>query len=67
MDEKFLQEIRRQEQILDENGSSSPEAEDGKEETTPTVEVQKVATAEEQVEPTVAPPNGQRTLFGGDV
>ena len=67
MDEKFLQEIRRQEQILDENDTSSPEAEDGKEETTPTVEVQKVATAEEQVEPTVAPPNGQRTLFGGDV
>ena len=61
MDEKFLQEIRRQEQILDESGVDSPEDEPNK-----NLE-EKVESVEEKVEPAIAPPEGQRTLFGGDV
>ena len=61
MDEKFLQEIRRQEQILDESGVESPEDESNK-----NLE-EKTESVEEKVEPAIAPPEGQRTLFGGDV
>jgi DNA topoisomerase-6 subunit B len=61
MDEKFLQEIRRQEQILDESGVDSPEDQPNEN------PEGKIESAEEKVEPTVAPPEGQRTLFGGDV
>jgi len=69
MDEKFLQEIRRQEQIMDENGVDSPETEDEDEvvaEPEPEKKEVPKMPAEEMVEPTVAPPEGQRTLFGGD-
>ena len=67
MDEKFLEEIRRQEQLLTESGIASPEdgAEQDKSITEPTE--QKTEVVEEKVEPAVAPPDGQRTLFGGDV
>ena len=81
MDEQFLQEIRRQEQLLDESGIASPEVEiEGgpKESDEGNVEVTAVppetekedappAPVEENIEPAVAPPEGQRTLFGGDV
>ena len=72
MDEKFLQEIRRQEQIMEESDVDSQEAEPGSEavdepETVPEKnEISEVPT-EEGVEPAVAPPEGQRTLFGGEV
>ena len=81
MDEQFLQEIRRQEQLLDESGIDSPEAEseDGPTElieenieaadAPPETEKEDAppAPVEENIEPSVAPPEGQRTLFGGDV
>jgi DNA topoisomerase-6 subunit B len=80
MDEIFLQEIRRQEQLLDESGIDSPEAEIENEPTELIEENVEVAAApetekedappapvEENIEPSVAPPEGQRTLFGGDV
>ena len=72
MDEKFLQEIRRQEQIMEESDVDSQEAEPGSEavdepETVPEKnEISEVPT-EEGVEPAVAPPEGQSTLFGGEV
>tara|TARA_B100001142_G_scaffold324751_1_gene377010 strand:+ start:2684 stop:4783 length:2100 start_codon:yes stop_codon:yes gene_type:complete len=67
MDEKFLEEIRRQEQLLTESGIASPEdeAEQDTGITEPTE--QKTEVVAEKVEPAVAPPDGQRTLFGGDV
>lgn len=64
MDEKFLQEIRRQEQLFKESEDESTPSEQTLEEapvaSTPPV-------VEEVAEPAVAPPEGQRTLFGGDV
>ena len=51
MDEKFLEEIRRQERALNEPDES--DAEDDQH-------------AQPVAEPTVAPPSGQTTLFGGD-
>ena len=63
MDEKFLQEVRRQEQILVESGISAPETEAIETE----VVEEESETVEQKVEPAVAPPDGQRTLFGGDV
>ena len=51
MDEKFLEEIRRQERALTEPNESDAEEDQHS---------QPVA------EPTVAPPSGQTTLFGGD-
>ena len=69
MDEKFLQEIRRQEQIMDESGVDSPEDEGEEAESQTKPEKKEVAEvpAGETVEPAIAPPEGQRTLFGGDV
>jgi len=81
MDEQFLQEIRRQEQLLDESGIDSPEVEIEDEPTElieenieaadapPETEKEDAppAPVEENIEPSVAPPEGQRTLFGGDV
>jgi DNA topoisomerase-6 subunit B len=52
MDEKFLEEIRRQERALSEPGDADSTQEE---------------PAEPMGEPTVAPPTGQTTLFGGDV
>jgi DNA topoisomerase-6 subunit B len=52
MDEKFLEEIRRQERALSEPGDADSTQEE---------------PAEPMGEPTVAPPSGQTTLFGGDV
>ena len=52
MDEKFLEEIRRQERALSELGDADSTQEE---------------PAEPMGEPTVAPPSGQTTLFGGDV
>jgi DNA topoisomerase-6 subunit B len=52
MDEKFLEEIRRQERALSESGDADSTQEE---------------PAEPMGEPTVAPPSGQTTLFGGDV
>ena len=51
MDEKFLEEIRRQERALTEPNESDAEEEQ---------------PAQPVAEPTVAPPSGQTTLFGGD-
>jgi DNA topoisomerase-6 subunit B len=73
MDEKFLQEIRRQEQLLleDEGGSAQSEPSTKESSPQPTPKVAPIAeappVAAEIVEPAVAPPEGQRTLFGGDV
>ena len=63
MDEKYLEEIRNQEKILNELNSVN-ESQDS-------VEVESVAPTEiiEQPpipEPAVKPPTGQSTLFGGD-
>ena len=64
MDEKFLQEIRRQEQLFKESEDENTPPEQ-------TLDQAPVASAppvvEEVAEPAVAPPEGQRTLFGGDV
>ena len=60
MDETFLQEILRQEQLMDESGIESPEAESEKDEVSN-------EPVEESVPPAIAPPDGQRTLFGGGV
>ena len=51
MDEKFLEEIRRQERALTEPDESDAEEDQH---------------AQPVAEPTVAPPSGQTTLFGGD-
>ena len=51
MDEKFLEEIRRQERALTEPNESDAEEDQ---------------PAQPVAEPTVAPPSGQTTLFGGD-
>ena len=51
MDEKFVEEIRRQERALTEPNESDAEEEQ---------------PAQPVAEPTVAPPSGQTTLFGGD-
>ena len=51
MDEKFLEEIRRQERALTE--PNEPDAQEDR-------------PAQPVAEPTVAPPSGQTTLFGGD-
>ena len=51
MDEKFLEEIRRQERALTEPNESDAEED---------------RPAQPVAEPTVAPPSGQTTLFGGD-
>ena len=51
MDEKFLEEIRRQERALTE--PKEPDAQEDR-------------PAQPVAEPTVAPPSGQTTLFGGD-
>jgi DNA topoisomerase-6 subunit B len=73
MDEKFLQEIRRQEQLLleDEGGNAQSEPSTKESSHEPTPKVAPIAeappVAAEIVEPAVAPPEGQRTLFGGDV
>jgi DNA topoisomerase-6 subunit B len=67
MDEKFLEEIRRQEQLLTESGIASPEDEAEQDKSITEPAEQKTEVVEEKVEPTVAPPDGQRTLFGGDV
>ena len=73
MDEKFLQEIRRQEQLLleDEGGNAKSEPSTKESSPEPTPKVAPIAeappVAAEIVEPAVAPPEGQRTLFGGDV
>ena len=69
MDEKFLQEIRRQEQIMDESGVDSPEdeGEEAESQTEPEKKEVTEVPAGETVEPAIAPPEGQRTLFGGDV
>ena len=73
MDEKFLQEIRRQEQLFLESEGESAQSEETQKETSPepiSKEASIAATAPvaaEIVEPAVAPPEGQRTLFGGDV
>ena len=73
MDEKFLQEIRRQEQLLleDEGGNAQSEPSTKESSPEPTPKVAPIAeappVAAEIVEPAVAPPEGQRTLFGGDV
>jgi DNA topoisomerase-6 subunit B len=55
MDEKFLEEIRRQEKALKEAEQGGPEEEVIEE------------PGEPLGEPKVAPPSGQTTLFGGDV
>ena len=52
MDEKFLEEIRRQERALSDTGDTDSTPEE---------------PPEPMGEPTVAPPSGQTTLFGGDV
>jgi DNA topoisomerase-6 subunit B len=72
MDEKFLQEIRRQEQIMDESDIDSPDTEPESEavaepETVPEKKEVAEESPEEVAEPAVAPPEGQRTLFGGEV
>ena len=51
MDEKFLEEIRRQERALTEPNESDADEDQ---------------PAQPVAEPTVAPPSGQTTLFGGD-
>ena len=72
MDEKFLQEIRRQEQIMDESDIDPPDTEPESEtvaepETVPEKKEVAEESPEEVAEPAVAPPEGQRTLFGGEV
>lgn len=73
MDEKFLQEIRRQEQLFLEGENESAQSAQTKDESSsePTPQEAPIAAtapvATEMVEPAVAPPEGQRTLFGGDV
>jgi hypothetical protein len=51
MDEKFLDEIRRQERALKENEDENDA---------------QTMLSEPIGEPAVAPPDGQTTLFGGD-
>ena len=55
MDEKFLEEIRRQEKLIENPDSEDSELDDAVEESN-----------EEVGEPSVTPPTGQRTLFGGE-
>ena len=54
MDEKFLEEIRRQEELLSEDVSTEHAS------------ATEPVSLEEIPEPSVVAPNGQRTLFGGD-
>jgi len=54
MDEKFLEEIRRQERALKELSAPENDSEEPDE------------PAETVGEPAVAPPSGQTTLFGGE-
>ena len=53
MDEKLLEEIRRQEAV----GNADEEEEDG--------ESESEEVAEALADPEVPPPTGQQTLFGG--
>ena len=69
MDEKYLEEIRNQEKIMDELNSSNNTGnlDDGDD----SDDVEEVANNSEIIsppvpEPTVKPPSGQSTLFGGE-
>ena len=65
MDEKYLEEIRNQEKILDElNASNNIEGGDNNDHE---VVVESSETISEPVpEPAIKPPSGQSTLFGGE-
>ena len=71
MDEKYLEEIRNQEQILKEMSkqndelSESAEVEKNKTQHTDTPEIDLDEIIASLGEPKVKPPNGQSTLFGG--
>ena len=71
MDEKYLEEIRNQEQILKEMSkqndelSESAEVEENKTQHTDTPEIDLDEIIASLGEPKVKPPNGQSTLFGG--
>ena len=63
MDEKYLEEIRNQEKILKEMNTEIPENKSESIDETIVEEMQKV----EAPPPTKTPPNGQTTLFGGEL
>ena len=63
MDEKYLEEIRNQEKIVKEMNPETPEHNSEIIEDTIVEEIQKV----EAPPPTKTPPNGQTTLFGGEL
>ena len=63
MDEKYLEEIRNQEKILKEMNAETPENNAETIDETIVEEIQKV----EAPPPTKTPPNGQTTLFGGEL
>ena len=70
MDEKYLEEIRNQEQILkemskqnDELGESTEEENRTQHTDTPEIDLDEIIAS--LGEPKVKPPNGQSTLFGG--
>jgi len=60
MDEKYLDEIRNQEKIMLELNSTASQPEENPPET-PIIE-----TVAAVIEPSIKPPSGQSTLFGGD-
>ena len=60
MDEKYLEEIRNQEKIMLELNSTASQPEENPPET-PIIE-----TVAAVIEPSIKPPSGQSTLFGGD-
>jgi len=59
MDEKFLEEIRRLEQVLTHNSSEDEDEDEDEDE-------EEYEPNEPLGEPAVAPPSGQTTLFGGE-
>ena len=63
MDEKYLDEIRNQEKIMQELEAKS---ESGFLEAAPSEETPQTEEVP-QVEPAVKPPTGQATLFGGEL
>ena len=66
MDEKYLEEIRNQEKILDElNASNKIGSGDNNDDDEVVVESSEIIS-EPAPEPAIKPPSGQSTLFGGE-
>jgi hypothetical protein len=73
MDEKYLEEIRNQEKVMREMNNENGSQEEQLESTeipeagsdTPEIDLDEIIAS--LGEPTVPPPSGQSTLFGGDL